>query len=178
MRKARSGTPGGDPGDSINLRRHQPRPEDLGLAALERRFEVPRQPAMEEVIGQKDAEQESLDGVGLMLIDVIRVPAVDQLVEALVLDIPSRMAPIPEERHTITRRDVILGAANKDGGAHVDPKFTPGYKLLTDGVWTRRVYQGGVAVASARIGNSQFPFIRQMAFEVLNSPELLTLGDS
>jgi hypothetical protein len=53
---------------------------------------------MEEVIGQKDAEQESLDGVGLMLIDVIRVPAVDQLVEALVLDIPSRMALINHRR--------------------------------------------------------------------------------
>lgn len=30
----------------------------------------------------------------------------------------------------LSRRDIVLAAANKDGGAHVDERLTPDYELL------------------------------------------------
>jgi len=57
------------------------------------RLEVARQPAVEEVVSQEEGEQKSFHGLRLMLIDVIGVPAIDQLVKALVFDIPARVPP-------------------------------------------------------------------------------------
>ena len=60
---------------------------------MDRRFKIAGEESVEEVIGEKGGEQKSLDGVRLMLIDVIGVPAMDEFVEPLVFDIPSRMTP-------------------------------------------------------------------------------------
>ena len=44
---------------------------------------------MKDVISEEGYEQEALDGAGFVLVDMIGVPFVGQLVEAIILDIPS-----------------------------------------------------------------------------------------
>ena len=44
---------------------------------------------MENVVSQEGYQQKALDGGGVMLEDVIGVPFVGQLVEGIILDIPS-----------------------------------------------------------------------------------------
>ncbi|SRR6266481_5848819 len=46
---------------------------------------------------------------------------------------------------TISRKDIILTSANKDGGAHVDEKLTPQYESLKQlgGTWTAVEWQLG-----------------------------------
>jgi hypothetical protein len=73
------------------------------------------------------------------------------------------------------RRDLTLSAANKDGGAHVDPDLTPEYQRLTKGLWEISGYVEGVHVAGA-ITDHQFMYLRQMGWEVLNSPDLVALA--
>lgn len=82
----------------------------------------------------------------------------------------------PPTQLKITRKDVVLGAADKDGGAHVDSGFKPEYKALAEGIWQRRAVIAGVETRT-RLGDTQLPFLRQMGYEILNSPELLALGD-
>ena len=67
-------------------------PEDLGLALACGGLHIPRQEGMKDVVSEKGHEQKALDGGGVMLEDVIGVPLVDQLVEAIILDIPSLVA--------------------------------------------------------------------------------------
>jgi len=47
---------------------------------------------MKDVVGQEGDQQEALDGVGVVLVEVIGMPAVDQLVETVILDIPALVA--------------------------------------------------------------------------------------
>ncbi len=86
----------------------------------------------------------------------------------------TKLKPHPEYLK-ITREDVVLGAANKDGGAHVDPDFRPEYRALADGIWKRRLYVAGIATTT-RLADTQLPFLRQLGYEILNSPELLALA--
>lgn len=77
-----------------------------------------------------------------------------------------------DDRASIRRKDVALCAADRDGGAHVDPRLTPEYKTLQDGVWkiaTRYPY------SEVPVPDSHFVLLRQMGYEVLNSPDLLAL---
>jgi hypothetical protein len=72
-----------------------------------------------------------------------------------------------------TRRAVVLWAANKDGGAHVDSDFPPDYQeLKASGAVGFFEYADGQTV---EIENAHLVFLRTMAFEVLNSPELRLL---
>jgi hypothetical protein len=76
-----------------------------------------------------------------------------------------------------SRKSIVLCAANQDGGAHVDPELDPDYKLLTTPGST------GVFV-TVRNGESKVQLLddyhlralRQMAYELLSSPELLALA--
>ncbi|MBW8327933.1 MAG: hypothetical protein K0M48_01830 [Thiobacillus sp.] len=74
----------------------------------------------------------------------------------------------------VTRKHIVLGAANKDGGAHVDPLLTSEYEALSKGIWT-------IGHSSSQ-GNLEFPLpnshladLRQMGHELLTSPELVCL---
>jgi hypothetical protein len=74
-------------------------------------------------------------------------------------------------RETLTRKDIVLAAANQDGGAHVDAQ--PGTKAaeLIEGVGAlTTVSQGQVTRQS--LDNHHFPLLRQFGYEVLNSPEI------
>lgn len=75
----------------------------------------------------------------------------------------------------LSRRKIILTAANKDGGAHVDSKLTPEYEALAR--------PGSVGYFMSSVGgttnvrpltDAHYVAVRQMAYELLNSPELLT----
>ncbi|UNA35476.1 hypothetical protein LRM35_21265 [Klebsiella variicola subsp. variicola] len=77
-----------------------------------------------------------------------------------------------------TRRKIILDASNKDGGAHVDSMFPEDYEFLTSpgimGSFGRYTPNGYVY---EEIENTHYTLLRQMAFEILNSPQLTELAD-
>jgi len=81
------------------------------------------------------------------------------------------------EHDSITRKDIVLGAANKDGGAHVELKLIPFYEhLARDGglgvnVWEDR--QGELLIEKVEYGHLWC--LRTMAYELLASSDLLNL---
>ena len=78
----------------------------------------------------------------------------------------------PEIR--LTREKIVLVAAEKDGGAHIDARLTPEYNALArDGAAGWFVYRkAGIGISTAITG-AHFTCLRQMGFEVCNSPELI-----
>lgn len=75
-----------------------------------------------------------------------------------------------------SRRTIVLGAANQDGGAHVDPNPDERYLRLA------YKQEFGVLVGKSLEGEVRIPLfgyhvvaLRQMAYELLNSPALLAL---
>jgi hypothetical protein len=76
-------------------------------------------------------------------------------------------------KEKLTRRDIVLAAADKDGGAHVDA--LPGKKAMEiiAGVGTfTSILQG--RVTRRMLDNHHFPLLRQFAHEVLSSPDVNT----
>ena len=79
----------------------------------------------------------------------------------------------------LSRKDVVLNAADKDGGAHVDAKLGPEYQALTrDGslgvdIWANE--RGEIIPIPMKDGH--LSCLRQMAFELLHSPELTNLAE-
>lgn len=74
---------------------------------------------------------------------------------------------VDDERAELTRRALVLAVANRDGGAHVDPKLNETYARLSRANsigWTR--HSGG---QSAPIGMVEWSSIRQIAHEVLRT---------
>lgn len=74
----------------------------------------------------------------------------------------------------LSRKKIVLTASNKDGGAHVDSALAPEYEALS------RKGAVGHLMSSVQGDVSEQPFtdahfvaVRQMAYELLNSPELL-----
>ena len=77
----------------------------------------------------------------------------------------------------VTRRDIVLGAANRDGGAHVDRTLTPTYTALSeDGALGSLVYQCGVEERVEPLASAHLVYLRQMGYEVLHSIELVALA--
>lgn len=72
----------------------------------------------------------------------------------------------------LSRNTIVLKAANQDGGAHVDKRLDPDYALFKSGVWSAAT-KGAVQVEE--IPEPQLVFLRQMAYELLNSPALRDL---
>jgi hypothetical protein len=73
----------------------------------------------------------------------------------------------------ISRKDVVLCAANKDGGAHVDVALTPAYeRLMESGALGNFVDEHG---NQAPITGHHFVALRQMGNELFASQELIAL---
>jgi hypothetical protein len=72
-------------------------------------------------------------------------------------------------RTETSRKDVVLGAANKDGGAHVDHALDADYERLREGLYLPS------SNGAVDIPEPQLVSLRQMAFEILNSPALRDL---
>ena len=77
----------------------------------------------------------------------------------------------------VTRRDVVLGAANKEGGAHVDPTLTRKYQALISQTLWRYSRRAGNYLEEGELAGSRFAALRQMGYEVLNSPAVIALGE-
>lgn len=77
----------------------------------------------------------------------------------------------------LTRRDIALNAANKDGGAHVDPQLTREYEALCRGI-INVSYTTTHEMVDLPLPNSHLADLRQMGHELLSSPDLLSLAES
>jgi hypothetical protein len=75
-----------------------------------------------------------------------------------------------------TRRNLVLAAANKDGGAHVDSALTKEYEALMTTGESGWFHYPGEDGTFRPIMDSHLMYIRQMGFELLNSPQLLDLA--
>lgn len=75
--------------------------------------------------------------------------------------------------HTYSRKDIVLLAANQDGGAHVDPKPSDKLQSLRVGVGrlTTAAATGETFVGELR--DSHFAILRQLGYEVLHSPDVI-----
>ncbi len=77
----------------------------------------------------------------------------------------------PTIRQKITRKIVATSAANKEG-AHVDPRLSEEYSALISSPNLEYVIAGRRNVVSGPLKDAHFPALRQIAYEVLNSPAL------
>jgi hypothetical protein len=76
-----------------------------------------------------------------------------------------------------TRKSLVLAAANKDGGAHVDVSLTAEYEtLMSTGQRGWFHYSPNNDQIFQPIMDAHLVYIRQIGFELLNSPELLSLA--
>ena len=76
-----------------------------------------------------------------------------------------------QDGEPITRRGLVLAAAEQDGGVHVDAQLNAAYRLLREGAISV-VLKGGQMV---KVTNPHLADLRQMAYEVLSSPDLQAL---
>lgn len=78
-----------------------------------------------------------------------------------------------------SRKELVLNAANKDGGAHVEEKFNKKYHDLSN-EWSRGIFvfiDGEGEFHYEPMLNNHLTCLRQMAFELLHSPELTKLAE-
>jgi len=70
-----------------------------------------------------------------------------------------------------TRGDIIEVLANKEGGAHVDPKLDADYVNLSrfNSMGWQSVSSKGGVITKADMGNPVFPSMRQIAYEVIKT---------
>ena len=66
-------------------------PECHRSAAAQLGLKVEGQESVEEVVSQKSQQQKARDRLGLVTIDVVRVPAVDQFIESMVFNVPAQV---------------------------------------------------------------------------------------
>ncbi len=76
----------------------------------------------------------------------------------------------------LSRGKIVLSAANQDGGAHVDTKLSREYEALSaDGALGHFVHEFDGESVLEPIADVHLVAIRQMAYELLNSPKLNAL---
>ena len=84
---------------------------------------------------------------------------------------------ILETGEVLTRKSIVLAAANQDGGAHVDLNVNARYRALaTDGAAGTYMRDSGAGYVSASAIDAHLVALRQMGYELLNSPDLVRLG--
>jgi hypothetical protein len=78
----------------------------------------------------------------------------------------------------LSRKDLVLAAANRDGGAHVDPALTVEYESImnVDGNGFFNYVSAKNPEKVTPIIDAHLIYIRQMGAELLHSPELLALA--
>lgn len=75
---------------------------------------------------------------------------------------------VPRQGVTITRRKLVLAAANKDGGAHVAAALTLEYEALLS-MWVRHTSS---AEKDLPLDDIHLIGLRQLGYEVLHSPQI------
>ena len=77
----------------------------------------------------------------------------------------------------IKRNRLVVDAANKDGGAHVDNKAALDYRFFQNGAgFSFSVERASGERVESHLVNAHQACLRQLAHEVFNSPELLKLA--
>jgi len=71
-----------------------------------------------------------------------------------------------EQDQPFTRRSFILGIANKEGGAHVDPEPASGWRSLWEETYTGAFFTPG---SDSPIGNLVPASVRQIGWEMLDT---------
>jgi hypothetical protein len=74
------------------------------------------------------------------------------------------------------RKDVVLAAANKDGGAHVSEPDT-NLNALKEPVWTKREISADGEVRLTPLDNHHFRILRRLGDEILMSKDLIALSN-
>nr|MBA4117264.1 hypothetical protein [Rubrobacter sp.] len=104
----------------------------------------------------------------------------EMLVYASSAEAGARMPIPPPEPTRLLRRDIVLAAANKDGGTHVDAKLTPEYERLISPD-ALAMYGGDIHLVDGRTvrpipnTDTHLVYLRQMGYEMLESPALRSL---
>jgi len=85
----------------------------------------------------------------------------------------SQVVLVLDEKHRITRRSLVLAAANKDGGAHVDRKLTEEYAALAaDGAVGSFIAKTDNISKLIPMTDAHLVSLRQIGYEVTSSSEL------
>lgn len=80
------------------------------------------------------------------------------------------------KQKTFTRRQIVLVAANKDGGAHTEDVAHADVDILREGFW-QEIFKKTDGTQEVRpVANNHFPLLRHFAEELLLSPELVKLA--
>lgn len=88
----------------------------------------------------------------------------------------NQVVMVLDGKHRITRKNIVLAAANKDGGAHVDAKLTAEYAALAkDGAVGLFIYESQGKRDENPIESAHLVSLRQMGYELLHSPQLIGL---
>jgi hypothetical protein len=88
----------------------------------------------------------------------------------------NQIAFILDDSLKLTKRDIVLAATNKDGGAHVDSSIPPAYEALIKFGNTPSFTTPIGTYGGEQIVNAHFTALRQMGYELLNSPELIGIA--
>ena len=151
------------------------------LLASSTRPQSPPPPGVSKVIRTgSELAHASLTAGGGLTARAEHCPNLDRWGDTLhFLPVASWWSEVVHHLPDLRRRDLVLTAANKDGGAHVDDEPLPAdYQRIKDGIWTyaQQDAAGNVVVAETPIALENLAELRQMAYELLNSPDLLALA--
>jgi hypothetical protein len=80
-----------------------------------------------------------------------------------------RLLDAPDSHEHWRRRDFVLGGANKEGGAHVDPAPDPAWTDLREGAWVAAAVTTGPNGSLVPIPALVPAVVRQIAHEVLTT---------
>lgn len=115
---------------------------------------------------------------------LLRTGSVVDLVPKLGMGIKNIIIPVApwwkqivliRDGNLFSRKNIVLTAANQDGGAHVDANLDSGYGRLKSEAFWHVIHQTDQCTSQSEIKNPQTPALRQMAYEILHSPELFDL---
>jgi hypothetical protein len=83
------------------------------------------------------------------------------------------MALFHQPEQTVTRKQLVLASANRDGGAHVDEKKPDDYRRLQDGLSIEVVcsFRDGIS-RKVKLLHANLVALRQIGHEILSSPAL------
>jgi len=156
--------------------------------ALLRRFEISRSVQLISTVSEKQAKSH----LGGLSIARFEMPPAGSNEHPRVAVVPTfavaALQAVSVSRHewvaeavyrtdvNLTRAEIFGAAADQDGGAHVDAELDEKYLIIRNRVDKFEVIdEAGEPQEPQWFGNAHFADLRQMAFEILNSPDILAL---
>lgn len=81
-----------------------------------------------------------------------------------------------DKQFYLSRKDVVLAVSNKDGGVHIDPEFDECYANISKRNSLAIYITGSDKQSNKPANNTIYASIRQIAYEILCSIELLDIA--